>query len=392
MVTITTPSIDFPLPEKALDGLFHADRPYLRVARERQGLEEIRDFSAHAPQSSRILVLGMGGSILGTRAIATYLGKEDRFFFVDNLDSKLFREAERLIRSEPVILVPISKSGGTLETLSMLSFLYPILEEVRGNEAPSRVAVVTAKPSGTLGAWASERKIRIIPMPEDLSGRFSVFSSVGSLPLHLAGIDPLPLLDGALATCNTLETSPGREYFLKCLAVLLSRPHTPLTLFTYGAHLAPTAAWFCQLWAESLGKDAKFGQFPSPARGTADQHSVLQMILDVPEATTTWVWYAPEDHSPRVGDASLNLPDLSVSDYLGAAARGLYAALEERKVNRLFLQTKANDRSTIGGLLMTLMCLTHAASLHLGVSTFDQPAVELAKRFTKENVAALTRK
>ena len=113
------------------------------------------------------------------------------------------------------------------------------------------------------------------------------------------------------------------------------------------------------------------------------------MILGVREATTTWVWRAPEPEDVAIPPNALGITPLSVSDYLLAASRGLSSALDERNVPNLRLDFHDNSPEMHGKTLMTLMLLTHAAALALDVNVFDQPAVELAKRMTRAEVERL---
>jgi glucose-6-phosphate isomerase len=251
--------------------------------------------------------------------------------------------------------------------------------------------VLTAQPESALGRWAAKEGISVLSMPADLSGRFSVFSTVGIFPLRFAGYDIEALVEGAQAGFALLEKDPEKNPLSTAGQILLSHPFSPLVIFTYGSHLRTLGRWYQQLWAESLGKDNKFGQLPFVAVGTADQHSILQMLLDVPQAATVWIWVGVEGKRmvPDLTPFSRPLKGLSLSAYIKAACQGVFEALGERGVSRLFCSFEKRNEKCVGEALAVLMALTHFASIRLGVSTFDQPAVELAKKITNRNLEEL---
>jgi glucose-6-phosphate isomerase len=357
----------------------------MRVVLRREGLEEARALAETKRKVfPNLIVIGMGGSILGTEAIAEFVGPSKRLFFLDNPEEARLKQARKLIKKGTWGVLAISKSGTTLETMTMLALLWEVLVSVHRDRAGEFVVMLTASPDSPLGRWAGQERAAILPMPADLSGRFSVFSTVGTFPLLFAGYDVEALLDGATKGFGQLEAPLGKNPVAAAAQVLLGRPFSPLVLFVYGSHLRTMGRWFQQLWAESLGKDGKFGQLPFVAIGTADQHSILQMLLDVPPSAAVWVWAGPEGKRlvPDLTQFGSPHKDLPVSAYLKAACQGVFEALGERGVDRLYLGLDRKNESAAGETLAMLMILTQFASIKLGVSTFDQPGVELAKKIT----------
>ena len=379
-------------PERDLAHLqrIRAERPpYLRVVVDGEGLKEARDLAEIQRRLfPNLIVIGMGGSILGTKAVADFCGSSKRLFFLDNPDEERLHQARKLVKRGTWGVLAISKSGTTLETLAMLSLLWGPLEAKHGMHARDHVIALTAQPESPLGVWAARNSIRILSMPADLSGRFSVFSTVGVFPLAFAGYDVNALLKGARQGFNLLETSPESNILCTAAQLLLKHPFIPLVVFIYDGHLHTLGCWYQQLWAESLGKDRKFGQLPIVAVGPADQHSILQMLLDVPKSAMVWIWGSAEGSTlaPDLTPWGLPYQGMNLSAYIKAACQGVFEALGERGVARLFTAFDERTEKNMGEALAILMALTHLASLKLNVAAFNQPAVELAKKITKRKL------
>lgn len=372
-----------------LERLKAARPPYVRVVLDREGLAEAAALAeAKRKVFPNLIVIGMGGSVLGTEAITEFCGPSKRLFFLDNPEEERLKHAKKMVKKGTWGILAISKSGTTLETLTMLSLLWEPLQAKLGAKAGDYVVALTAQPQSPLGTWAAANSVRILPMPADLSGRFSVFSTVGTFPLIFVGYDVEALLEGARQGFALFEKAPEHNILCTTAGLLLKHPFMPLVLFTYGSHLRTLGRWYQQLWAESLGKDRKFGQLPFVAVGTADQHSILQMLLDVPQAAMVWIWAASEGKRMVPDLAPFGRPSkgLGLSAYLKAACQGVFEALGERGVARMFLSFEKRNEKCVGEVLATLMGLTHFASLKLDVSTFDQPAVELAKKIANQKL------
>ncbi|MEJ5167186.1 MAG: hypothetical protein WHV67_09190, partial [Thermoanaerobaculia bacterium] len=211
-------------------------------------------------------------------------------FFLDNIDSKKIIKAKKILKKGNAGICIISKSGKTLETNLLFSCIFEDLKEIYKDRWNKRVVAITSDKENILSSWAKEKGVNLIFMPEDLSGRFSVFSPVGTFPLLFEKIDLESLFKGAEEFSDILREEPEKNILSKISQFLLKNPFKPLVLFTYGGYLYNLGRWFQQLWAESLGKDGKFGQIPLVAIGTQDQHSILQMISDVKESAITWIW------------------------------------------------------------------------------------------------------
>ena len=361
-----------------------------------------------------VLVLGIGGSALGTRALLSALrapawnelDDEGRDFFprltiLDNVDPSSIAAALKRIDPRRVLVNVISKSGGTAETMAQYLIVRGWLEEALGDKAYRHIVFTTDPAKGALRAMAQKEGIATLDVPSDVGGRFSVLSAVGLLPAALVGIDITALLAGAQRAVKCAE----EPSLLRNPAALWSalqwvadadhgaRVHV---LMPYSDRLKDLADWYRQLWAESLGKakgrDGKerfAGPTPLGSVGATDQHSQVQLFMEGPfDKTITFV--AVDDHGAEVGipkRADLP-PDLAylqgktLGQLLHAEFEATAAALAQRGRMSSVLRLPAVTAESMGELLMFFQAATGFAGVWYGVDPFDQPGVELGKVLT----------
>mgnify|MGYP000212640242 CR=1 FL=1 len=240
-----------------------------------------------------MLVLGIGGSALGARALqrAFAPGQDGPchdgpcLWIADNVCSATFESWLAKLPPHETTVVCISKSGGTIETLAQYFLCRDWLRKALGERWHEHMIVVTDLHQGFLREEASRYALDSLEVPDNLGGRYSALSAVGLLPAAFLGIDWQALLDGAAAVARPLAQDPSclaghPAFHLACWAnALESHGYSQLVFFCYVPQWATYGPWFAQLWAESLGKDGK-GIMPVPATGVTDQHSVNQMFLD----------------------------------------------------------------------------------------------------------------
>lgn len=374
------------LEKNLLREIFEKPAPYLRVIKEKEGFEEAKDLSNKLKNEfEKLIVIGIGGSILGTEAIVDFCKEKiSNLFFLDNIDSKKILKAKKLLKKGNCGICIISKSGKTLETNLLFSCLFEDLKNVYKEDWNKKVVSITSNKDNILSQWAKEKNTNLICMPEDLSGRFSVFSPVGIFPLAFEKIDVNKLISGAQDFIEKINIDKPKNILSSTSQILSRSPFKTLVIFTYGSYLFNFGRWFQQLWAESLGKDNKFGQIPLVAIGTQDQHSILQMISDVKESCITWIWRGIEKKKifPDLSFIKSDLKGIPLNDYLRLSAEGVFEALKEKGAEVLLLDLKDRKEYAIGKVLCFLMVLCHLTSLKIGVETFNQPAVELSKNIT----------
>lgn len=245
-----------------------------------------------------VLVLGIGGSALGARAVLQFLKgpfynleKHDhpRLFILDNIDPLLVEKLEKLIDLKKTAVIYTSKSGSTPETAALFIHFYKKYREAGGNEKD--IVIVCDPGDNGINRIAKSLCCHLLHIPPGLPGRYSVLSSVGFLPAELAGIDSKELLAGAAAVYRAVIDSPLEENALfalgNCLYELALKGKSIHVLFNYSSFLFEFGLWYVQLWAESLGKSlcvtgdqADVNSTPLTCLGATDQHSILQLFKE----------------------------------------------------------------------------------------------------------------
>lgn len=403
-------ALDHTLARRKAGDIGFLDLPEDR-ATARACMDYARDLD---PAIDTVVVLGIGGSSLGPRALYSALaqpfdqlasrspGMPRRLFFPDNIDPVTFGALLDRLPLERTLWNVVTKSGGTAETAAQFLVVAERLEKQLGADRARRHLVATTDPAkGALRATAKQRGYAAFDVPPSVGGRFSVLSPVGLLPAALAGLDVAGLLDGAArmrdrALVPDLATNPAL-----LLATLLHHHHIVrgrpmVVMMSYVDGLYDTADWFRQLWAESLGKEkstdgrtVNVGPTPIAARGATDQHSQLQLYAEGPD-DKAYLFLGVADRGREItipGGALAEsqgeyayLAGHGMGELLDAELLGTTSSLIRRKrpVGRLTLARQSAD--ALGELLMLLEAATALAGPLYGVDPFDQPGVEEAKR------------
>lgn len=366
--------------------------------------------------ASTIVFLGTGGSSLGGQTLAQFGGwnipglldkgqrGRPRTRFYDNLDGHTLGSALATLDYETTRFVVISKSGGTVETLAQAVC---VIDAMRRAGLEQRIGAsllgITepARPgkSNPLRELLGSFGVPMLDHPTGIGGRFSVLSVVGLVPALARGLDVHAIRAGARDVLAALERATRPEDFAPALAaaaaVALREHHGAAThvIMPYADRLGRFSHWFVQLWAESLGKDGK-GTSPIACVGPLDQHSQLQLFMDGPrEHLMTIIRTGGVDTSPRIAPdlaqrAGIGfLGDRSIGELVTAQAHAVPEALMKAGRPVRTIDLAQLDARTMGALLMHFMLETILVARLLGIDPFDQPAVELAKRLTRERFA-----
>ncbi|MGE5230646.1 MAG: glucose-6-phosphate isomerase [Deltaproteobacteria bacterium] len=386
-------------------GLVDQSASVRQIARFAEGLGQAHD---------HVLVLGIGGSALGAKALLdalrapawNELDDEGRDFFprltvLENVDPTSVAAALKRIDPRRVLVNVVSKSGGTAETMAQYLVVRAWLEEALGSAAYRHLVFTTDPVRGALRELATREGIATLTVPPGVGGRFSVLSPVGLLPAALVGIDIDGLLAGARAALERAQSddllqNPAALYaglHWAADAWLGARVHV---LMPYTDRLRQLAEWHRQLWAESLGKrldrrgqPVYAGPTPVGAVGATDQHSQVQLFMEGPfdKALTFVVVDDLGVDVPIPGRAGLPddlayLPGHSLGELLRAEYAATAAALA--RMGRMSLTLRLPDLSaaSVGELLMFFQVATGYAGVWYGIDPFDQPGVELGKRLT----------
>jgi len=363
-----------------------------------------------AGQFENLLVLGIGGSSLGGRAIVAalchpfhnLLPRERRgalrVFFPDNSDPNTFEALLGTLDLADTCFATVTKSGGTAETMGQHLALRERCIARFGEEGyRARCVLVTDPSKGALRAIARSEGLRALPIPSNVGGRFSALSAVGLLPAAAAGVEVAALLAGAAAMEARCRTGSLRENPALLLAAALhlldvKKGRRIHVLMPYADGLRDLGDWFVQLWAESLGKRPDVGPTPFRAVGATDQHSSLQLMMQGPhDKVVTFVRVA----QPRA-DVSMSVPEgyrahgeiaylhgHTLGELIDAERRSTDAALRRAGRPTASIEIPRLDARSVGELLLLLELATAYAGGLYGVNAFDQPGVEAGKLYTQ---------
>jgi glucose-6-phosphate isomerase len=386
------------------------DLPYEK--REVQRIVELaRDVKA---ESDTLVVLGIGGSVLGTRAIygalcppfhGSHPGSAERgarLIIADNVDPSTFGAILDEVDPHRATFNVISKSGETAETMAQYLIVRERLLKVLGAvDYSRRVVITTDADAGALRQIVNDEGFRSLSIPAGVSARYSVLSAVGLLPAAIAGIDVNELLAGAAAMderCSAPSLLENPAYLLGAVHYLahVARQKSVHVLMPYSDALAGFADWSALLLAESLGKELDLdgrvvhnGLTPLRAVGASDQHSQLQLFMEGPnDKIITFV--RVEDHAARL-EIPEGYGDLESVGYLGGRTLGELLNLEQRATEIALaargrmtttLRVPRINAFTIGQVMYLVEVMTVLMAGLYRVDPFNQPGIEEGKRLT----------
>lgn len=357
----------------------------------------------HLRSFREIIVIGIGGSNLGALAVGQALAyggrKQDgpRLHFLDNVDPDYLHDLLASLPPDATAVITVSKSGGTLETAAQYLVVRDWLNGALGQAAArERQWVVTDPESGWLRSLARTERLRSLPVPPRVGGRYSVLTAVGLLPLGASGVDVRALLAGARANaarCTRPSWTENPALELAALYYLLdTRKDKRLSIFMpYINSLKLFGDWYRQLWAESLGKrrpdGTPAGTLPVTALGAVDQHSQLQMYLESRHdkiftflSPAQWAHAAPIPLTQAERAAFPYLAGKTLADVIAAEFLATRQVITDYGHPNLTIHPPLLDAHTAGQLIDLYQRVTVYAGLLYGVDPLDQPAVESGKR------------
>jgi glucose-6-phosphate isomerase len=362
-----------------------------------------------------LVVLGIGGSALGTTTLRdSLLGPHwnqlddearehyPRLFVLDNVDPRTVASLLDRLDLRRTLFNVVSKSGSTAETMSQYMVVESRLHEVLGEEPTRGHFLFTTDPeSGILRQIADQEGVPTLEVPPNVGGRFSVLSSVGLLPAAVVGIEIMEVLDGAGAMAERCRTRVLKDNPAGLLATLLHQADTvqgaPIhVLMPYSDRLRSFAAWFQQLWGESLGKarsregqTVNVGPTPLPALGATDQHSLLQLLMEGPRDKVVLFMGVDSCSDPvEIPEIRQEFPTLSylgghsLAELLDTERRSTMEALRQQGRPNLSIQLDDLTPRAMGELFMLFQIATVYAGALYGIDPLNQPGVELSKKLT----------
>ena len=357
------------------------------------------------PNCRNLIVIGIGGSSLGTKAIHdAILGSTwnliphndrngSRLFVLDNIDPASVASTIEIVKLDDpklkhTVVCVVSKSGETLEIAANLMVALETLEDA------SFVAITGE--SGSLRDLASDYNWQTLLVPNGVGGRFSVLSAVGLFPAAMCGVDIVAMLDGAKAMnqCCSAKNNPAKSL----AAFLIGHAEDNRTLqvmMPYCDGLTNLAHWWVQLWAESLGKKNKqgvrVGPTPFAAIGATDQHSMLQLWREGPTDKVIGFVGVEQGRDLDLGDRSISqnfncLRNKSMREVLNTEQEATAQAVADAQQPTWTLTFPHVDACSIGQFFALWQITTAIAGEMLKVNPYDQPGVELGKLLTAQKL------
>ena len=353
-----------------------------------------------------LLLLGIGGSALGPRALqkAFAPGQDGpghtgpSLWIMDNINTEQLESWLSRLPAQDTLVLCISKSGGTIETMAQFFLVRDWLKREVGAGYASQIIAISDPQPNLLREEAEKNDYLALPVPRALGGRYSVISAVGMVPAAFLGLDWREFLQGVQSVMEPLASAPDNlaahpAWRLSLWAkALMDAGCSQLIFFSYIPSWSSIGDWFAQLWAESLGKEGK-GSMPLPATGVTDQHSLLQMFLDGPKdkgcffISSSKLPCGPAFHAPLPSAFSF-LEHQRLGDLLQAEALGTAMALESAGVPLLRFEAERANEYGAGELMALCMLMTLFTGWRMGINPLDQPAVELGKRLAKARLGA----
>ena len=357
-------------------------------------LEEVK--SIKTDTFTQIVVIGIGGSSLGIKAIDSMLrpaNKEAKeILFFENSDPVTISSLMQRVRPEEAAFFVISKSGSTIETTSIFKTVIAHFRLELDAKDNKRVFVITDEGSD-LDKFAKHYVLRAFHIPHNVGGRFSVLSAVGVVPLAFAGYNVLPILKGALGFVERFFAHKENHLLEKALFYYKNAQTTSITvLFSYADSMEQFNKWFVQLWGESLGKiDAhkrNTGFTPIGIIGAVDQHSFLQLIVEGPrDKTVTFVRVEDFGNDLRIADVSLKhleqtnfVNNKTFAHLINEQSKAVMQSVSESGIMVDAITLDTLSEQNVGKLIVYFQLLTSLVGFMSGVDTYNQNGVELGKK------------
>ena len=362
--------------------------------------QEYKEYAKNVKQKN-IVVIGIGGSTLGTYAIYKYLKHsktlDKKLFFLETTDPIDIQSKIENIDLYDTLFIVISKSGTTVETIAIFKYIHSLVKIDKDN------CVIVTENDSKLNAYAQKHSMQTFEIPKNVGGRFSVFSAVGLLPLAIVGIDIDELLRGAKEIHDGFfyDKNQTRSRLLKKARFFTEYKNkfNINVVFSYSSRLEGFNKWYIQLWGESLGKvdinNTRQGLTPIGIIGPIDQHSFLQLIVEGRrDKTVTVVKVENFDNNLKI--PAIELEGLEELNYLNnrdfSELINMQADATIEAINNLgdipcdVITIDGVCESAIASLMYEYELLTSLCAKFMYIDAYNQPGVEGGKIILKEKL------
>ena len=339
----------------------------------------VKRFSSY----KNIVIIGMGGSILGTKSIYSFLKKKIKknVFFFDNLDSNLFSEYKKIKNLNNSCFIVAGKSGRTIETIVNLGVIFS------KNLLKNKLIIIAEPTDNALMAIANKYHAEVIEHKEFISGRYSVLSETGMFPAALMGLNLMKFknLKRLIKNKNFISTLIQN---VACIYTLISKKINNSVILSYDSNLNDLGYWYQQLVAESLGKKGK-GINPILSFGPKDHHSLLQLYLDGPkDKFFTFFNSSQKENKFKVSQDIIPnnmrfLKNKNTNFIINAQCNAVKNIFKLKKIPFRQITFRKKDEDELGKIFTFFVLETILLSRLMNINPFDQPAVEQVKNETR---------
>jgi len=358
-----------------------------------QDISHIKAYTKNIKQKY-IVVLGIGGSSLGARAIYEFLLPSKNFdkelIFLETIDPLKINFCIKKINLDNTHFVVVSKSGNTIETISLMKYIDSL------NNLDKLNCTVISETDSSLSQFAEVNQIKFFPLDKNIGGRFSAFSVAGLVPLSMIGVDVENLLNGCKRVSDSFFNMSGYydEILQKARFLVENKSRFNINaIFSYSSSLEAFNKWYVQLWAESLGKininGTRQALTPVGLIGPVDQHSFLQLIMDgVRDKTVTFIKINNLKDNTKIPSQGKKfepidmdfIDGLEFNDLLIKQADATIESIEKQKDIPCDVVTiRTVDEYNIAKLMFAYQLLVSTIGAFLQINTYDQPGVEEGK-------------
>ena len=328
-----------------------------------------------------IVIIGMGGSILGAKAIKNFFEDQikKKFIFLDNLDYIKINNLKINHNLKQMLFLVISKSGNTLETLSILKILK------RKNLSQKNTIIITEPKDNFLKKFIVQNKIYKIDHRKEIGGRFSVLTEVGMLPAYFMNLKIKKFYEDVNKKLNFKKG--GFKNTLNFLKKAYERKkYSSIILINYSPRLKHFLYWCQQLFSESLGKN-KLGLLPVVSNAPKDHHSLLQLYLDGPKDKIFYFFFENLNKNSFASNkkkSSQKKVYKEITRIVNSQKDAFKSVLKKKNIPFREFEVKRFDEKTLGNLFSYFMIETSTLGSLLKINPFNQPAVEQVKVKTKQ--------
>ena len=358
---------------------FHSLSKSLKFNFNLKELKKFKKFNSY-------VIIGMGGSILGSEAIYNFLSHKikKKIYFFDNLDEFEIEQAKKLINKKKTLFLIISKSGNTIETITNLIYLKIIKKKSKN------IIIISEKKDSFLFRLSKKYKLFFIEHKPYIGGRYSVLSEVGIVPAFLMGLNINKLKFNFKSFFKSKNKKFLQDSTIKLANLLKQKKYTNIIFLNYSPKLEKFLYWCQQLIAESLGKNLS-GFLPVISNAPKDHHSLLQLYLDGPKDKLFHIFSYEKKSNKKLTTDKLpkNLSFLnnkSIEQIKNSQKNALIKTLLTNKIPFREFKIKKFDEETLGQLFSYFILETAITGKLININPFDQPAVEQVKILTKKQL------